>query len=80
MAAQIDPKALSLQEQLAAIRRHMAEIEQRREEVRRMTFENDLYLAETQKLAAVTPLSPVSLIFQAMIAGGALLGAGAEMA
>ncbi|MBT2133363.1 hypothetical protein KK137_03355 [Croceibacterium sp. LX-88] len=45
-----------------------------------MTFENDLYLAETQKLAAVTPLSPVSLIFQAMIAGGALLGAGAEMA
>lgn len=80
MAAQVDPKTMNLQEQFAAIQRHMAEIEQRREEIRKMTFESDLHLAETRKLDAETKLFPVSLIFQAMIATGALLGAGAAVA
>jgi len=34
MATQADPKELDLQEQLASIRRHMAEIDQRQTETR----------------------------------------------
>lgn len=73
MATQLTPQELDLQEQLARIRKTQAEID-------RMFDEQQKLRAEDRKLSAEARLLPVSLIFQAMLAGAALLGAGAAIA
>lgn len=80
MAVQIDQKTLNIQEKLPSIQRHNAEIDQRREEIRKLTIEHELHRAETKKLDAETRIIPVSTIFRAMIAAAAMLAAGAAIA
>ncbi len=65
MATQIEPKELDMQEQLTRIRKAQAEI--------------DKMLDERRKLQIETKVFPASLIFQAMIATAARLGAGAAL-
>ena len=65
MATQIEPKELDLQEQIARIRKTQAEI--------------DKMFDERNKLQVETRYFPAALIFQAMIAAAALLGAGATI-
>lgn len=66
MAAQIDHKELDLQEQLARIRKTQAEI--------------DKMFDERSKIQTEIKLVPATLIFQAMLASAALIGAGATIA
>ena len=73
MATQVDPKELDLQEQMARIRQMIDESDRRR-------AESEQRIAEREKIMAETKLLPASTIFQAMIATGALLGAGAAIA
>ena len=73
MATQIDPKELDLQEQLARIRQMMDDSDRARAEQAKV-------IEERNKLLAEVKFFPASLIFQAMLATAALLGAGAAIA
>lgn len=66
MATQADPKELNVQEQLVRIREMVAESDRRQ--------------AEAEQRREETRLANRNSIFQAMIATGALLGAGAAIA
>jgi hypothetical protein len=66
MATQMDRAELDLQEQLTRIRQ--------------MGVNTDKAIAEMQKTRAETDVLPRVLIFQAMLAMAALLGAGAAIA
>jgi hypothetical protein len=66
MATQLDQNALDLQEQIARIARIQEEIDKTR--------------ADARKAWAEVEIMPRALIFQAMLATAALLGAGAAIA
>ena len=66
MATQIDPNELNLQEQMSRIREMIAEADRRQ--------------AEAEQRREETRLANRNSIFQAMIATGALLAAGATVA
>jgi len=73
MATQIEPKALDLEERIIQMRLAVEESEKFSAETRRIVAD----MIETQ---AETKILPWSMIFQAMLATAALLGAGAAVA
>ena len=80
MATQMEPKELDLQEQMIRLRRAIAESDKFAAETRKAIDERLKIERETRKIERETKALPYSLILQAMIATGALLGAGAALA
>ena len=80
MATQIEPKELDLQEQLARIRKTQAEIDKMFDERSKVRAELDKMAIERSKVQTEIKVMPATLIFQAMLATAALLGAGAAIA
>lgn len=80
MATTIEPKELDIQEQLARIRRMAAESDKLYEERLKMEHERLKIERERLKIEAETKVISPNMIFQAMLATAALLGAGAAIA
>ncbi len=81
MATQLDRKELDLQEQIARIAKIQDDIDRTRAETVRMTtIDHEKVLAEIARIRTETELLPRTMIFQALIAMAALLGAGAAIA
>jgi len=87
MATQLDPHELDIQEQLARIRQMGLNtdkliLESQKLQLERLKVETDTEkaLAEIRQINAATQFMPRSMIFQAMLATAALLGAGAAIA
>lgn len=72
MATQIEPKELDLQEQIARIRRAQNESD-------KFVADTHKAIEERLKIERETKFMPASLIFQAMLAAAALIGAGATI-
>ena len=87
MATQIDTLPLEVQEQLARIREMAANsdklnLERQKLDAERIKFEFERLKIEAERLktGAETEFMPRAMIFQAMLATAALLGAGAAIA
>ncbi len=80
MATQLHPETLNLQEQIARIAQIQEDIDRTRAEAHKAQAEVDRVLAETRKAHAEIEFMPRIMIFQAMLATAALLGAGAAIA
>jgi hypothetical protein len=79
MATQVTPERLNLDEQVIRIEQMMIENRRKIAERDKMVEEREKIIRESIKLERETKLMPVSLIFQAMLAAAALLGAGATI-
>ncbi|WP_174278825.1 hypothetical protein [Sphingomonas bacterium] len=73
MVTHVPPGDLDLQEQIARIRRTQEEVDKFSAETRRI-------VAEMTKTQEETRFLPIATIFQGVIAGAALMGAGAAIA
>ena len=80
MATQIDHKELDLQEQLARIRKTQGGIDKMFDERSRIQTEIDKMYYERSKIQTEIKVIPATMIFQAMLASAALIGAGAAIA
>lgn len=79
MATQIEPRELDLQEQIARIRRAQIESDKFVADTHKAIEERLKIERESIKLERETKFMPASLIFQAMLAAAALIGAGATI-
>lgn len=80
MATQIEHQELDLQEQLARIRKTQGEIDKMFDERSRIQTEIDKMYYERSKIQTEIKVIPATMIFQAMLASAALIGAGAAIA
>jgi hypothetical protein len=80
MATQMDRGELDLQEQLARIREMSSNSDKLHLETQKLMAESLKFEAERFKAGRESEFMPRNMIFQAMLATAALLGAGAAIA
>lgn len=80
MATAPQNETLNIEEQLARIAKMRVETDKAIEETRKIMRETNKTSEETRKIIRETDIMPRAMIFQAMIATAALLGAGAAIA